>query len=273
MGYFGTKRALIVLDGLTAAACSGDHLVQFRFSGRLLGRALFDQQIVTGHFVPFLYKHLLGWPLTLQDLVKLDKGFYDSLQKLKDVDDISALCLDFTVTEQIAGKPVSIELIPGGGNVTVTKANLDDFVEAHLRYRMLQRTLPQLKELLLGFLDVVPETALAIFDPKELELLLCGLPTIDVVDWRANTRYSGTFTQGEGDHEVVQWFWDVVNGFDHEMRARLLQFVTGTSGVPSRGFAALHGSDGTLKSFAIRGTEMGSETYPRAQYVKNNFFM
>lgn len=41
-------------------------------------------------------------------------------------------------------------------------------------------------------------------------------------------------------HKVVQWFWEVVkDDFDQEQRARLLQFVTGTSGVPAQGFACL----------------------------------
>lgn len=41
-------------------------------------------------------------------------------------------------------------------------------------------------------------------------------------------------------HKVVQWFWEVVrDDFDQEQRARLLQFTTGTSGVPAQGFAFL----------------------------------
>lgn len=253
----------------SANACTGDHLVRYRFAGRLIGRALFDQHVIAGHLVPFLYKHLLGWPLTLQDLAELDEEFYDSLEKLRNIEDISTLCLDFTMTELIGGKPVSVELVPNGTNIALTKDKLNAFMEAHLRYRTMQRVLPQLKEMLLGFLDVVPEPALSVFDPKELELLLCGLPSIDVADWKANTRYSGTFSLEEAGHELVQWFWGTVADFDHDMRARLLQFVTGTAGVPSRGFAALHGSDGELKTFGIRGTEMGAETFPKAQTCFN----
>lgn len=46
-------------------------------------------------------------------------------------------------------------------------------------------------------------------------------------DLKANAEYTGytaAFT-------VVQWFWDVVKGFNKEDMARLLQFVTGTSKV------------------------------------------
>merc|ERR1712232_1284689 len=127
-----------------------------------------------------------------------------------------------------------VELIPGGNMKEVTAENLPQYLEANLRYRLLDRTKPQLRELLLGFFDVVPEPALTVFDPNELELILCGLPTIDMEDWEENTIYSGTFESKGKRNQVVEWFWDVVrNDFDREMRARLLQFVTGTSGVPA----------------------------------------
>ena len=39
--------------------------------------------------------------------------------------------------------------------------------------------------------------------------------------------------------EQVAWFWRVVESYSEEMRARLLQFVTGSSRVPLQGFKAL----------------------------------
>lgn len=44
---------------------------------------------------------------------------------------------------------------------------------------------------------------------------------------RANTEYSGYSPASP----VIQWFWEVVQGFSKEDKARLLQFVTGTSKV------------------------------------------
>jgi len=45
-------------------------------------------------------------------------------------------------------------------------------------------------------------------------------------------------------HQVIEWFWAVVDRYDNERRLRLLQFVTGTSSIPIEGFAALRGSTG-----------------------------
>jgi E3 ubiquitin-protein ligase NEDD4 len=238
----------------------------FRFAGRLLGRALFDQQLIRGHLVQSLYKQLLGLPLTFEDLAAQDETYHHSLKELMTLADVSILCLDFTVTENIAGELKMIELVPDGANKDVTNDNVGEYLEALLRYRILERTKPQLTELLLGFLDVVPEPALAVFDSMELELLLCGLPIIDVDDWEANTRYSGSLKKAKKDHQLVKWFWEIVrHSFNHETRARLLQFVTGTSGVSSRGFASLQGVDGSVKTFAIYGIEDGPAVYPRAQ--------
>jgi len=254
----------------SAMSCPEDHLIYFRFLGRVMGRALFDRQLIKGHMVRTLYKHLLGWPITFEDIQVQDEEYYQSLKKLTKMEDVSMMCLDFTATEESMGVRTETELVKGGAMKEVTNENLAEYLEANLRYRMLDRTKPQLTELLLGFFDVVPEPALTIFDANELELILCGLPKIDMDDWQAHTSYSGLYESKRKGHKVVEWFWDVVrNDFDQEMKARLLQFVTGTSGVPSRGFSVLQGIDGNIKKFTIHGVDTGMYHYPRAHTCFN----
>jgi hypothetical protein len=258
---------------MAGISCPDDHLVYFRFLGRVMGRALFDRQLIKGHMVRHLYKHMLGWPITFDDLANQDEEYYTALKKFTTMTDLSMMCLDFTVTEETLGVRRDVELIPGGNMKEVTAENLPQYLEANLRYRMLDRTKEQLTEILLGFFDVVPEPALTVFDPNELELILCGLPTIDMDDWENNTIYSGLFEAtnhnkggNNNNKHVVEWFWQVVREeFDQEMKARLLQFVTGTSGVPSRGFSVLQGNDGNIKKFAIHGVDRNVYVYPRAQ--------
>lgn len=71
-----------------------------------------------------------------------------------------------------------------------------------------------------------------------LQLIICGLGKIDVNDWKTNTRLKHCTP----DSNIVKWFWKAVELFDEERRARLLQFVTGSSRVPLQGFKALQGS-------------------------------
>jgi len=250
--------------------CPDDYLKFFRVLGRVMGRALFDRQLIKGHMVRHLYKHLLGWPVTFDDVKAQDEEYYTSLQKFTMIEDLSIMCLDFTVTEETLGVRKDIELVPGGSLKEVTSENLPEYLEANLKFRMLNRCKPQITELMLGFFDIVPEAALTVFDPNELELILCGLPTIDMSDWMNNTRYSGYYEcKGKRD-KVVQWFWEVVqNDFNQEMKARLLQFVTGTSGVPPRGFAVLQGNDGNIKKFCIHGVSRDQYAYPRAHTCFN----
>jgi hypothetical protein len=248
-------------------SCPDDHLVYFRFLGRILGRALFDGQLIRGHMVRPLYKHLLGWPITFDDLESQDEEYYNSLTQFTRMgqQDLSSLYLDFTVTEEILGERRNVELVRQGSQKEVNADNLPQYLELILKYRMLDRHKPQIQELLLGFFDVVPEPALTVFDPNELELILCGLPVIDLDDWRSNTLLSGTL-KNRPDADVVGWFWEVVgDDFDQEMKARLLQFVTGTSGVPSRGFSVLQGNDGNVKLFTINGVSREQYPYPRSQ--------
>ena len=99
---------------------------------------------------------------------------------------------------------------------------------------------------------------------------MCGLPTIDVDDWMANTNYIGKYESKRGSHQVCRWFWEIVRDeFDHEMRTRLLQFVTATSGVPSRGFSVLQGNDGNVKKFTINGVDSTTYPFPRAHTCFN----
>ncbi len=95
--------------------------------------------------------------------------------------------------------------------------------------------LAQIGAFLEGFWELVPRHLIAIFNDHELELLISGLPDIDVADLRANTEYQG-YTAASAP---VQWFWEVVNEMEKEDLALLLQFVTGTSKVPLEGFKAL----------------------------------
>ena len=113
---------------------------------------------------------------------------------------------------------------------------------------------------------VVPQHLLSVFDAQELELLLCGLPDIDVGDWMAHAVYHGEYS---GTHRVVRWFWQSVRDFSAEERARLLQFVTGTSRVPAQGFCALQSRDGALCPFTVAPISKRESIMPRAHTCFN----
>ena len=116
----------------------------------------------------------------------------------------------------------------------------------------------QLGELLKGFYDIIPARLITPFDFQELELLVCGLATIDVNDWRTNTVYQGGIFHA--DHPVICWFWEVVDSLTHTQQSKLLQFTTGTSGVPVQGFGGLMSFDGAVARFTVEN--LGAKTPP-----------
>ena len=228
------------------------HLKYFRMTGRVLGKALMDNHITPTHMIRPLYKHLMGWPVNLEDLEHIDHEIYSGLLSLLDMEDIECLCLEFNVSIDRLGAYETIELEKGGNDMSVNRSNLVQYLTAQMKYRLLDRFSLQLKSLCEGFYDVVPEPLLCVFDFQELELLLHGLPHIDMADWQSNTAYTGEFS-GNPNHRVVNWFWELVTEYTQEQKAKLLQFVTATSGVPVAGFIALQGNDGNVRQFTIHG--------------------
>jgi E3 ubiquitin-protein ligase HUWE1 len=74
---------------------------------------------------------------------------------------------------------------------------------------------------------LVPAELISIFDAQELELLISGLPNVDIDDLRANTEYHGY----KPTDPQIEYFWNILNRLSKEEKALFLQFVTGTSKV------------------------------------------
>ena len=220
----------------TARPTPEDHLQWFRFTGRLMGKAIMEQQIIAAHLALPLLKQILGVPITLSDLEFVDAQLHRNLLWMRENTGAEMLCLCFSVTQEEGGQIVEHELIPGGADKEVTDENKDEYISEMLKYRMLTSVSKQLHSFLQGLFEVVPRELLSVFDYQELELLLCGLPDINVQQWSHYTKYEGEFEDQGGGHPVCQWFWQVVTDFSQEDRARLLQFATGTSRVPAQGF-------------------------------------
>ena len=84
-------------------------------------------------------------------------------------------------------------------------------------------------------------------------------------DWKRHTEYSGAFEDLGPYHPTCQRFWEGVTEFDKEMRARLLQFTLGSSGVPSRGLGDWQGMDGSTgrRKVTIHGVPLRLYVKPR----------
>ncbi|OMH81460.1 E3 ubiquitin-protein ligase TOM1-like [Zancudomyces culisetae] len=221
-----------------------DHLLYFKFVGRIIGKAICDQRLFDAYFTRSFYKHMLGRPVDYKDMEAVDPEYFKSLQWILDNDITDIVDETFSVHVDDFGQLRIVDLIPDGRNIPVTQENKVEYVRLVSEQRLTVAIQDQINAFLEGFHELVPKDLIQIMNEQEVELLISGLPDIDVDDWRNNTEYHGGYSSS---CVQIQWFWRAVRAFDQEERAKLLQFVTGTSKVPLEGFSKLQGSGGYQK--------------------------
>jgi hypothetical protein len=261
-----------------------NHLLYFQFVGRLFAKAILEQQQIPATLSLPLRKQILGIPITFSDLEFVDLELYQNLIWLKDfylhhssttvetaagagtgdggpksdgskeevIDEIESLGLVFAVDYQYGSYLTTYDLIPNGKSISVTRNNLPQYLELRLKHRLFDSIKQQLEFFLKGFYEIIPLEFLSIFDYQELELLMCGIPTIDLDDWMRHTEYLGEYNRLGDKHKVIKWFWEVLMTFSDEEKVRLVQFVTGCSRLPAQGFKALQSNDGVYRKFNIQ---------------------
>lgn len=242
-----------------------DHLSYFQFAGRVFGLALYHRHLITAYFTRSFYKHILGIPVNYADVESIDPEYSKNLQWLLD-NSIDNLGLDitFAVETDVFGQTQEVELKQNGKSIIVTDKNKYEYVYLAADLRMTKAIKHQMFSFLKGFYEFIPHSLALLFNVYELELMLCGVPDIDIEDWKKNTTYQSGFTK---DSETVVWFWEVVSSFTQEEQIQLLQFVTGTSRVPWGGFSNLSGISGSL--FTISMTDGSSNMLPTASTCFN----
>ncbi|KAF2722346.1 hypothetical protein K431DRAFT_284040 [Polychaeton citri CBS 116435] len=219
------------------------HLMFYKFIGRIIGKALYEGRLLDCHFSRAVYKRILSRPVALKDMETLDLDFYKSLDWMLN-NDITGITFETFSTEvDRFGETKVIDLKPDGRNIEVTEENKQEYVRLIVQNRLYDSVQEQLDNFLTGFYEIIPKELVAIFNEQELELLISGLPDIDIDDWKNNTEYHNY----QATSPQIQWFWRAVRSFDKEEKAKLLQFVTGTSKVPLNGFKELEGMNGPTK--------------------------
>jgi len=246
------------------SAINPEHLVFFKFVGRIIGKALYEGRHLDAHFSRAVYRRILGKSVSLKDMESLDLDYYKSLVWILENDITDVTFETFSYDMERFGVTETVDLIENGRNVPVTQENKQEYVRLVVEYRLIKSVEEQLDHLLEGFYEIVPAELIAIFNEQELELLISGLPNIDVDDWKNNTEYHNY----QATSPQIQWFWRAVRSFDQEERAKLLQFVTGTSKVPLAGFKELEGMNGFAR-FNIHRDYSSKEKLPSSHTCFN----
>eukprot|EP00741_Cyanophora_paradoxa_P011422 tig00020556_g11033.t1 len=218
----------------------------YTFVGRFLGRAL--RETLAGaaprplalYFSRSFYKMLLGVPVSLADLESDDPETYERRIRYVLEHALAESGLEeLAFAEELhgpGGKLLDVvELKKGGRRIRVTDRSKHEYCALLASWLVEGRVAPLVRYVRRGLFEMVEESALRLLTPNELELLLCGVPKIDVADMRKNTVIDGCPAR----HRVVEWFWRAVGAMSKEDLALLLQFATGSSRLPLGGFGAL----------------------------------
>lgn len=207
----------------------------FKFVGRIVGKALWDRQLLDVHFTRSFYKQILGRDVNAKDMESVDREIYSSLRLIYENHIEEDDCLYFSETVSQFGKTEEVPFIPGGEDIPVTDSNKASFINLKVQFLLVNSIKEYLAAFMRGFNEFIPQELIAPFTENQLELLISGMPTVDLQDMRRHTRYNGY----ESTSDQIVWFWQVVNGFNEEEKAMLLQFITGSSKVPTGGFATI----------------------------------
>ena len=194
--------------------------------------------------------------LTVDDLEAVDPVCWRSFKSLLEQSNVDAMGL----TWELDG----CELTPGGSNLAVTDTNKAAFVAAAAAWKLHGRIAPAVGAIRSGLNSVLSRETLAVLTDGDLGLLLGGVPTIDLADWRANTQYEG-FSPGSAQ---IGWFWQCVTAMSPEERGLLLKLATGASAPPAGGFKELQGMGGP-QAFTIQRVNAPAHHLPTASTCFN----
>jgi len=269
--YYGlfqySREDIYTLQINSDSSINPDHLSYFHFVGRIMGIALFHGHYIDGGFTMPFYKMLLNKSISLADIEAVDPNLFTSLHWMLENDITDIIDTTFSVEHDSFGCIKVHELKKNGRNIPVTEQNKKEYVKLYVTYRFMHGIEQQFLALQKGFNELIPQNLLKPFDERELELVIGGLGTIDLQDWKSNTRLKHC----TADTPQVIWFWKIIESYSEEMRARLLQFVTGSSRVPLQGFKALQGSTGAAgpRLFTLHLVEVDTNNLPKAHTCFN----
>ena len=243
-----------------------DHLKHFEFIGRIIAKAIYDGIMIDCYFTRSFYKIISNTPLTYHDMEDYDPEYYNSLKWLLE-NDITGMdvYLTYSFVHDNLGQIEIIDLIENGRNIEVNEENKFDYVQKLCYAKLFDTIKPQVESFLKGFYEIIPLKLISIFDYRELELVISGLPTIDIQDLKNNTVYENY----NETTPVIKYFWEILEGFDNDERAEFLQFVTGSSKVPLEGFASLQGIGGINKFKIAKVFETNFDRLPSAHTCTN----
>ena len=198
---------------------------------------MYDGILLELPFAHFFLKKFRGQLCDLHDLLSLDHDVYTNLMQLRHQENLDALGLHFTITDNVYGQNAEIELQPNGANTLVTQQNVLNYIHRFADYRLNREVSATSNAFLRGFFDVIHREWVQMFNAMELRMLISGSSHgLDISNMRRFAHYAGGYHE---EHPVIVSFWEILEGLTAEEQRHFLKFVTGCSRAPLLGFEQL----------------------------------
>ena len=177
----------------------------FEVFGMVLGKALYEGIQLNCNFARFFLNKLVDKQNQVDDIQDLDNELYENLLKIKYCDNVDDLGLTMAVYENCFGQAVEVPLVPNGAEIAVTNENKLLYIMHYSNYILNVKTQTQIAAFIRGLRKVVPPTALSIFFPDEIQLLISGTKEISIAELRLNSVQNNWKTE---EIPYLQHFWE-----------------------------------------------------------------
>ena len=130
--------------------------------------------------------------MSFYDLEAVDERYFTSMKQILDnkLEDLGVE-MTFSTETNAFGLLEVHDLIENGRNIPVTDQTKEEYVRLIAIHKMSESLRDQIDAFLEGFYLLIPPELISIFDAQQLELLICGLPDIDMV---SNFEYNTSVT-------------------------------------------------------------------------------
>lgn len=127
-----------------------EHLMFFKFIGRIIGKALYEGRVLDCYFSRAVYKRILGKSVSVKDMESFDPDYYKSLCWMLENDITDIITETFSVEDDEFGVTNVVDLIPSGREVAVTEENKHDYVRLVVEHKLLSSVKEQMESFLRG---------------------------------------------------------------------------------------------------------------------------
>jgi E3 ubiquitin-protein ligase HUWE1 len=127
-----------------------EHLMFFKFIGRIIGKALYENRLLDCYFSRAVYKRILGKPVSVKDMESFDPDYYKSLVWMLENDITDIITETFSVETDEFGVTKIEDLCENGRNVPVTEENKQDYVRLVVEHKLLKSVKEQMEHFLKG---------------------------------------------------------------------------------------------------------------------------